>query len=60
MTFALVAVAGAALVVMGAAYFIVMAAGTRLTGKQIAEDDAVRSHVDPEDRDDEFPTAADY
>lgn len=50
----------AALVVMGATYAIVMAAGTRLTGRQIDEDEAVRQHVDPDDRDDDFPVDADF
>lgn len=54
-----------ALVVVGAllffvaVYFIVNAAGTRLTGKQIDEDPDVRRHADPSDRDRDFPVDAD-
>ena len=39
---------------------IVMLSGIRLTGKQIDDDPDVRRHVDPDQRDEDFPVNADF
>ncbi len=41
-------------------FAIVMLSGIRLTGKQIDDDPDVRKHVDPEQRDDDYPVTADF
>lgn len=50
----------AAAIFFAVVFAVVMLSGTRLTGKQIDEDPDVRKHVDPEQRDDDFPVSADY
>jgi len=60
MSITIVIVAVAAIAFFGLVFAAVNLFGTRLTGKQIAEDPDVRGHVDPEVRDDDFPVTADY
>ena len=50
----------AAAVFFLAVFAVVMVSGTRLTGKQIAEDPDARKGVDPDKRDEDFPLDADY
>jgi hypothetical protein len=49
-----------AIVFFAVVFAIVMLSGTRLTGKQIDDDPDVRKHVDPEQRDEDFPVNADF
>ncbi len=49
-----------AIVFFAVVFAIVVLSGTRLTGKQIDDDPDVRKHVDPEQRDDDFPVSADF
>lgn len=56
----IVVVAVVAVIFFVAVYAVVNAAGTRLSGRQIDEDPAVRKHVDPDVRDDDFPVKAEY
>ena len=49
-----------AIIFFAVVFAIVMLSGTRLTGKQIDDDPDVRKHVDPEQRDDDYPVTADF
>jgi len=50
----------AAVIFFTAVFAVVMLSGVRLTGKQIAEDPDIRKHVDPDQRDDDFPVSAEF
>jgi hypothetical protein len=50
----------AAVVFFAVVFAVVMLSGIRLTGKQIDDDPDVRKHVDPDQRDEDFPVAADF
>ena len=50
----------AAVVFFAAVFAVVMLSGIRLTGQQIDEDPDVRKHVDPDQRDEDFPVSAEF